>query len=117
MSYEFSYDYKREVLVFKFPDDQVYITYYLSRRVKTRPQHREIWLRVRTADGNYRMRSYAFQFFQRSFRRIKCDKAKGEAKEIVRHLRTEQGTHRSIGSLLADYEQEQKEAIETYEEE
>ncbi len=116
MSYEFSYDYQREVLVFKFPDDQVHITYYLSRRVKTRPHQREIWLRVRTADGNYRMKSYAFQFFQRSFRRIKYDKAKGEARGIVRHLRTEQRTRKTIGSLLAQYEQEQKEVIETYEE-
>lgn len=117
MSYEFFYDNKREVLVFKFPDDQIYITYYLSRRVRVRPDHREIWLRIRAADGNYRMKSYAFQFFQRSFRRIKCDKAKGEAKGIIRHLRTERGSRRSIGSLLAEYEQEQKDAIEEFGEE
>lgn len=117
MSYEFSYDDKREVLVFKFPDDQTSIIYYLNKQCKTPPGHREIWLQVKTEGVNYRMRSYAFQFLQRSFRRIKCDKAKGEAKGIIRHLRTEKGTHRTIGSLLAEYEQEQKDSIEGYEEE
>ena len=63
------------------------------------------------------MRSYAFQFFQRCFRRIKCDQAKWEAKNIIRHLRQGQEPSMRIMRLLAEYEKEQKEAIEDFEEE
>ncbi|NRB49944.1 MAG: hypothetical protein HRU41_19875 [Saprospiraceae bacterium] len=117
MSLEFSYDYKKEVLVFRFPDDQIRITYYLNKRQKAAAQHYQIWLKVSTAQGSYRMRSYAFEFFQRCFRRIKCDRAKWEAKEIIRHLRQEAEPSKGMVRLLAEYEQEQKAAIEDFEEE
>lgn len=113
MSYDFWYDYQQEVLVFEFPKDNIQIIYYLNQQFKVKPKHCQIWLQVRTAKGSYRMRSYAFQFFQSSFRRIKCDKAKAEAKGIIHHLKTEKP--RAMRSLLSEYEEEHREDIETFE--
>lgn len=117
MSYEFSYDYKREVLVFKFPDDHINITYYLNRHFPMPEEQYPVWLKVQTEKGSYRMRSYAFQFFQRCFRRIKCNKAKWEAKDIIRHLRQGEEPSKRIIRLLREYEIAQRAAIEDFEEE
>lgn len=112
MSYDFWYDYQQEVLVFEFPKDKIQITYYLNHQFRVRPRHCQIWLQVRTTKGSYRMRSYAFQCFQSSFRRIKCNKAKAEAKGIIHYLKTEKA--RAIRSLLSEYEQEHREDIENF---
>lgn len=114
MSYDFWYDYQHEVLVFKFPKDNIQITYYLNQQFKVRPKDCQVWLQVSTTKGSYRMRSYAFQFFQSCFRRIKCNKAKAEAKGIIRHLKTETEKPRSVQFLLAEYEQEHRESIESF---
>jgi len=115
MSYDFWYDYQREVLVFEFPKDNIQIIYYLNRQFKVKPRHCQIWVQVRTSKESYRMRSYAFQFFQSNFRRIKCNKAKAEAKGIIHHLKTETEKPRPMRSLLAEYEQEHREDSESFE--
>ncbi len=117
MSYEFCYDYKREVLEFTFPDDQICITYYLNKRYEFPTNHYQVWFRVSTVKGSYPMRSYAFKLFQRCFRRIKCDDAKAEAKGIIRRWRNEKAKSNTIAWLLVEYEKEKKEALEKAEEE
>lgn len=114
MSYDFWYDDQREVLVFKFPDDHISITYYLNQQFKMPQEQYPVWLKVQTVKGSYPMRSYAFQFFQRCFRRIKCDRAKWEAKKIIRHVRQSEDPSKKIIRLLAAYEKTQKEAIEKF---
>lgn len=111
MSYDFWYDYQQEVLVFDFPRECIKIVYFMNHQFKTPPKHHQIWLKVKTAKGSYRMRSYALQFFQTYFRRIKCNTAKAEAKEIIRYLKYRRAEGKSIQGLLAEYELEQRETM------